>query len=66
MAQLTAQLDEIQTSAHEASEMMEGEQMEKRELEEKLAETTVSTDELKVKSSFLDLTISPTCTCTGS
>ncbi len=38
---MTAQLDNIQSSAHEASEMMEGEQMEKRELEEKLSETNV-------------------------
>ena len=42
MEQLTAQLDDIQSSANEASEMMEGEQVERRELEEKLAETMVS------------------------
>ena len=41
MTHLTAELENIQNSAHEASEMMEGEQMEKRELEEKLAETKV-------------------------
>lgn len=42
MTQLTAQFENIQHSANEASEMMEGEQLEKRELEEKLAETMVS------------------------
>ena len=42
MSQLSARFEDIQSSAHEASEMMEGEQMEKRELEEKLAETLVS------------------------
>ena len=36
-----ARFDEVQSSAHEASDMMEGEQMEKRELEEKLTETMV-------------------------
>ena len=41
VTQLTAQFDDIQSSAHEASEMMEGEQMEKREMEEKLQETMV-------------------------
>lgn len=42
VAQLSARLEDIQSSAHEASEMMEGEQLEKREMEEKLAETMVS------------------------
>ena len=42
VTQLTAQLEDIQSSANEASEMMEGEQVERRELEERLAETTVS------------------------
>ena len=39
--QLTAHFDEVQHSANEATDMMEGEQMEKRELEDKLAETMV-------------------------
>ena len=42
VTQLTARLEEIQSSANEASDMMEEEQAEKRELEEKLTETVVS------------------------
>lgn len=42
VGQLTTQLDDIQSSANEASDLMEGEQLEKRELEEKLSETMVS------------------------
>ena len=42
MTQLTAQLEDVVSSANEASDLMENEQMEKRELEEKLNETNVS------------------------
>ena len=41
MTQLTAQLEDVVSSANEASDLMENEQMEKRELEEKLNETNV-------------------------
>ena len=43
MTQLTAQLEDVVSSANEASDLMENEQMEKRELEEKLNEANVST-----------------------
>ena len=46
MTQLTAQLDDVVSSANEASDLMENEQMEKRELEEKLNEANVSTPEI--------------------
>lgn len=42
VTQLTAQLEDVVSSANEASDLMENEQMEKRELEEKLNETNVS------------------------
>ena len=41
VTQLTAQLEDVVSSANEASDLMENEQMEKRELEEKLNETNV-------------------------
>ena len=41
MTQLTAQLEDVVSSANEASDLMENEQMEKRELEEKLNEANV-------------------------
>ena len=39
---MSAQLGNVMNSANEASDLMENEQLEKRELEEKLNETTVS------------------------
>ena len=42
VTQLTAQLEDVVSSANEASDLMENEQMEKRELEEKLNEASVS------------------------
>jgi hypothetical protein len=42
VTQLSAQLEDVVSSANEASDLMENEQMEKRELEEKLNETNVS------------------------
>lgn len=42
VTQLTAQLQDVVSSANEASDLMENEQMEKRELEEKLNESNVS------------------------
>ena len=41
VTQLTAQLEDVVSSANEASDLMENEQMEKRELEEKLNEANV-------------------------
>ena len=42
MAQLSAQLEEAQMSANHATELLESEQMEKRHLQEELAEISVS------------------------
>lgn len=42
VAQISAQLENEMNTANEASDLMENEQMEKRELEEKLNEATVS------------------------
>ena len=39
--QLTGQLDEVQLTANQASEMLESEQLEKRELQEELSELMV-------------------------
>lgn len=48
MTQLTAQLDVVVSSANEASDLMENEQMEKREIEEKLNEANVSASKRKI------------------
>lgn len=46
MAQLTGRLEDVISSANEASDLMENEQMEKRELEEKLNEAIVSCNQV--------------------
>ena len=42
MAQLSAQLSEVQLSANHALELLENEQLEKRQLEDKLSDIAVS------------------------
>ncbi len=41
MEQLTGQVDELQITANQASELLENEQLEKRHLEEQLSEISV-------------------------
>ena len=51
MNQLNAELDNIHSSANEASDLIESEQLQKRELEDQMAEASVRLSELSTNSS---------------